>query len=186
MTRDASCVYTSSILWSAMRHSSSSTRQMCIRDRLKGFGVKGGAVATSVAHDSHNMIVAGDNDDDILLAIRTVEEQQGGYAIVSGGKVIDVLPLPIAGLMSDRRYEEVLSLIHISAINEIAHAKELGMTVLVTDHHEIPYVEAVSYTHLKETPAAAEALIMVQARKKPSTVPSFFSEKKRRSQSISR
>lgn len=74
---------------------------------LKGFGVKGGAVATSVAHDSHNLIVAGDNDEDILLAIETVKENQGGYAIVSGGKVIDVLPLPIAGLMSDKTSEVV-------------------------------------------------------------------------------
>ena len=91
---------------------------------LKGFGVKGGAVATSVAHDSHNMIVAGDNDDDILLAIRTVEEQQGGYAIVSGGKVIDVLPLPIAGLMSDRRYEEVTE--KLSAMQK--ETRELGIS----------------------------------------------------------
>lgn len=74
---------------------------------LKGFGVKGGAVATSVAHDSHNLIVAGDNDEDILLAIETVKEHQGGYAIVSGGKVVDVLPLPIAGLMSDESSEAV-------------------------------------------------------------------------------
>lgn len=69
---------------------------------LKGFGVKNGAVATSVAHDSHNLIVAGDNDEDILLAVKAVQESQGGYAIVSGGKVIDVLPLTIAGLMSEK------------------------------------------------------------------------------------
>ncbi|MGN0141010.1 MAG: adenine deaminase [Roseburia sp.] len=68
---------------------------------LKGFGVKNGAVATSVAHDSHNLIVAGDNDADILLAIETVQKYQGGYAIVSGGRVVDVLPLPICGLMSE-------------------------------------------------------------------------------------
>ena len=74
---------------------------------LKGFGIKGGAVATSVAHDSHNLIVAGDNDEDILLAIEAVKENQGGYAIVSEGKVIDVLPLPIAGLMSDKSSEAV-------------------------------------------------------------------------------
>lgn len=74
---------------------------------LKGFGVKGGAVATSVAHDSHNLIVAGDNDADILLAIKAVQESQGGYAIVSGGKVIDVLPLTIAGLMSEKAADVV-------------------------------------------------------------------------------
>ena len=74
---------------------------------LKGFGIKGGAVATSVAHDSHNLIVAGDNDEDILLAIQAVEEAQGGYVIVSGGKIVDMLPLPIAGLMSDKASDEV-------------------------------------------------------------------------------
>lgn len=74
---------------------------------LKGFGIRGGAVATSVAHDSHNLIVTGDNDEDILLAIQAVEENQGGYAIVSGGQVVSVLPLPIAGLMSDRTSDEV-------------------------------------------------------------------------------
>ena len=71
-----------------------------------------------------HLIVAGDNDDDILLAIRTVEEQQGGYAIVSGGKVIDVLPLPIAGLMSDRRYEEVTE--KLSAMQK--ETRELGIS----------------------------------------------------------
>lgn len=74
---------------------------------LKGFGIKGGAVATSVAHDSHNLIAAGDNDTDILLAIQAVRENQGGYAIAAGGKAVDVLPLPIAGLMSSRPWEEV-------------------------------------------------------------------------------
>lgn len=74
---------------------------------LKGFGVRGGAVATSVAHDSHNLIVAGDNDDDILLAARAVFENQGGYAIAAGGSVQSVLPLPVAGLMSADTWEHV-------------------------------------------------------------------------------
>ena len=91
---------------------------------LKGFGVKGGAVATSVAHDSHNLIVAGDNDDDILLAIKAVEEQQGGYAIVAGGRVVDVLPLPIAGLMSDARYEEATA--KMAAM--LTETRELGIS----------------------------------------------------------
>ena len=76
---------------------------------LKGFGIKNGAVATSVAHDSHNLIVAGDNDADILAAIKAVYDNQGGYAIVSEGKVVDVLPLPLCGLMSEKPCEEVES-----------------------------------------------------------------------------
>lgn len=74
---------------------------------LKGFGIRNGAVATSVAHDSHNLIAAGDNDDDILLAVSAVSEHQGGYAIVSEGVLLEVLPLPVAGLMSEWTCDEV-------------------------------------------------------------------------------
>ena len=68
---------------------------------LRGLGIRGGAVATTVAHDAHNLIAAGDNDADILLAIETLRRTQGGYAVVSNGAVLGTLPLPIAGLMSD-------------------------------------------------------------------------------------
>lgn len=91
---------------------------------LKGFGVQNGAVATSVAHDSHNLIVAGDNDEDILLAIRAVQENQGGYAIASKGKVLDVLPLPIAGLMSDKSCGEVTQKVAVM----LEEAKSLGIS----------------------------------------------------------
>ena len=91
---------------------------------LKGFGVKNGAVATSVAHDSHNLIVAGDNDDDILLAVKAVQESQGGYAIVSGGKVIDVLPLTIAGLMSEKSADEVTA----QVASMLEETKKLGIS----------------------------------------------------------
>lgn len=91
---------------------------------LKGFGVKNGAVATSVAHDSHNLIVAGDNDEDILLAIQAVQDNQGGYAIVSQGKVVDVLALPISGLMSDRRCDEVVE----KVTSMLKEAEKLGIS----------------------------------------------------------
>ena len=68
---------------------------------LAGFGLKNGALASTVAHDSHNLVVAGDNDADILLAIEELCRCQGGYTIVSGGQVLRTLPLPIAGLFSD-------------------------------------------------------------------------------------
>ena len=67
---------------------------------MKGYGIKNGAVATTVSHDSHNIIAAGDNDEDIVCAINKLKETQGGYVIASSGKVVDVLPLQIAGLMS--------------------------------------------------------------------------------------
>lgn len=67
---------------------------------LKGFGIKNGAIATTVAHDSHNIIAAGDNDEDLCTAINYLKEIQGGYVIASRGKVQASLPLPLFGLMS--------------------------------------------------------------------------------------
>lgn len=67
---------------------------------LRGYGIVNGAIATSVAHDSHNIIAAGDNDDDIIKAVEAIREIQGGYALVSEGKVLGTLSLPIAGLLS--------------------------------------------------------------------------------------
>lgn len=74
---------------------------------LKGYGITGGAIATSVAHDSHNIIAAGDNDDDILTAVQMMEKMQGGYVLVSGGEVKGTLPLPVAGLLSLESSQEI-------------------------------------------------------------------------------
>lgn len=75
---------------------------------LKNFGLRNGAIASTVAHDSHNMIVAGTNDGDMLLAVRKLRECGGGYAAVSGGKVLALLELPVAGLMTDAPIHETL------------------------------------------------------------------------------
>lgn len=84
---------------------------------LHGYGLSSGAVAASVAHDSHNLIVAGVNDADMTLAANTVRRYRGGLAVVKDGKLLDVLPLPIAGLMTpepvtevDRKLEELKNL----------------------------------------------------------------------------
>jgi len=74
---------------------------------LKGFGLHGGAIATSVSHDAHNIIAAGDNDKDILNAAVCVRDMQGGYAVSSGGVITGKLPLPVFGLMSTQPYAEV-------------------------------------------------------------------------------
>lgn len=74
---------------------------------LRGYGLTGGAVACTVAHDSHNLLAAGNNDNDLLLAIRRVAELQGGYVLVQRGKVTCELPLPIAGLMSPLPAEQL-------------------------------------------------------------------------------
>ena len=74
---------------------------------VKGFGIQGGAIASSVSHDSHNLIVIGDNDRDMYLAVQELVRTQGGYTLVEKGKVFDTLPLPVMGLMSDAGYEKV-------------------------------------------------------------------------------
>jgi adenine deaminase len=74
---------------------------------VEGFGLKKGAIGSSVAHDSHNLIIVGTNDQDILETGRRIEAMGGGMAVVSGGKVLTSLPLPIAGLMSDASVQGV-------------------------------------------------------------------------------
>ena len=77
---------------------------------LKNFGLREGAVASSVGHDAHNVMVAGRDEADMRLALRTVHEHQGGVAVVRAGVVRAVVPLPVAGLLSDRRAPEVAEL----------------------------------------------------------------------------
>ncbi len=75
---------------------------------VKGFGLKNGAIASTVAHDAHNLIVIGDNDDDMLAAISELKACGGGYTIVSAGKTVKTLPLPIAGLFTDDRNVDMI------------------------------------------------------------------------------
>ncbi len=75
---------------------------------LKGLGLSSGALAATVAHDSHNIIVAGVDDSDILLAISEIKKLQGGLVVVNNGKVLAELPLPVAGLMSDKPHDFVV------------------------------------------------------------------------------
>ena len=76
---------------------------------VKGFGLKRGALASSVAHDSHNIIIVGTNDADIMAAITEVERLQGGLVVCAQGKVLAALPLPIAGLLSPQPLKVVVS-----------------------------------------------------------------------------
>jgi adenine deaminase len=77
------------------------------RGFVRGFGGLHGALASSIGHDSHNIIVVGDSDRDMARAVNRLIELQGGAVAVTDGRVLAELPLPIAGLMSDRPFEEV-------------------------------------------------------------------------------
>ncbi|WP_430735027.1 adenine deaminase [Halodesulfovibrio aestuarii] len=74
---------------------------------FENYHIKNGAIATTIAHDSHNIVVAGDNDADMLVAINDLKKIGGGITLVRDGKVLDHLSLPIAGLMSDQPAQEV-------------------------------------------------------------------------------
>lgn len=74
---------------------------------VTGYGLKSGAIATSIAHDSHNLIVIGTSDEDIAAAAEAVRKLEGGLVVVKDGKILEALPLPIAGIMSDLSVEEV-------------------------------------------------------------------------------
>jgi adenine deaminase len=74
---------------------------------VQGFGLKRGALASSVAHDSHNIVVVGANEMDMLLAVEHLVKLKGGLALVAGGRVLADLPLPIAGLISPNPLTEV-------------------------------------------------------------------------------
>lgn len=76
---------------------------------LKGFGLKKGAIATTIAHDSHNLMILGMNDTDMQLAAQTIRTLNGGIVIVADGEVVATLQLEIAGLITDRAIEQVLT-----------------------------------------------------------------------------
>jgi len=74
---------------------------------VQGFGLRNGAIGSSVAHDSHNLVIVGTNDHDILKTVNVIQAMRGGLVVVSDGKVLSSLPLPIAGLMSESAVPQV-------------------------------------------------------------------------------
>ena len=116
---------------------------------LGNFSLKCGAVASSIAHDSHNLIVAGDNDTDMMLAGNTVRKNKGGLAFVADGQVVAELALPVAGLMSTESAESVAA--KMQALNDAlkAHgvAEDIGifMTLAFVSLPVIPKLRLNTY-----------------------------------------
>jgi adenine deaminase len=92
---------------------------------ITGFGLKRGALASSIAHDAHNIVVVGTSDEDIYMAIKEVERLQGGLVVAADGKVLDSLGTPIAGLLSPEPLESVVA--GLEKLEQIAG--ELGTTL---------------------------------------------------------
>jgi adenine deaminase len=114
----------------------SSYRKICVVERhkgtgniavgiVKGYDIKDGAIATSIAHDSHNIIAIGDNDEDIVTAVNAVIDMNGGIALSKGKRVISELPLEIGGLMTDKSVSEVNNIYE----ELVRLAREMGVKV---------------------------------------------------------
>ncbi len=115
---------------------------------LSGYGIKRGAVAVSVAHDSHNIIAAGTNNADIFCAVDALIKMEGGMVLVVDGKIISSIALPIAGLMSDLSGEELKE--KLDALHEKAHA-ELGISrdvepVMTLTFMSLPVIPEIKLT----------------------------------------
>lgn len=126
------------------RHSGNSNIAVAL---VKGYGIKGAAIATSVAHDSHNIIAIGDNDEDIVAAVNYVVELGGGMVIASGGKAIDWLRLDIAGLMSIASIDEVAS----ADTRLVSLARSLGVRAGVDPFMTLSFLALPVLPHLKLT-----------------------------------
>lgn len=116
------------------------------RGFVHGFGMKRGAIASSVGHDSHNITVVGVDEADMALAVNRLIEMRGGFAVADGGEVTAELALPVAGLMADTTFEEV----HDALIPLRAAAKALGVT-LAEPFLQVAFLPLPVIPHLKIT-----------------------------------
>lgn len=124
---------------------------------IAGLGLKKGAISSTIGHDAHNIIVAGHEAEDVYLAFRRLLETKGGIAIVQDGELTCDLPLPIAGLMSDGKYEHVLS-----RLEEMEReARKLGVSV------KSPFVQLsfISLTSIPEIRLTDLGLFDVKANR---------------------
>jgi adenine deaminase len=89
---------------------------------VRGFGLKKGAIASSVAHDSHNIVVVGTTSEDMMAAVVEISKMRGGLSVVVDGELVTGLPLPVAGLMSEGTLSEV-----VAGLNKVTRAaRRLG------------------------------------------------------------
>ena len=113
---------------------------------VHGFGMRRGAIASSVGHDSHNITVVGANEADMAVAVNRLGEIEGGFAVAEGGRVLAELALPVAGLMSLLSFERV----HRALIPLRAAAKSLGVT-LPEPFLQVAFLPLPVIPHLKIT-----------------------------------
>ncbi|VAW13273.1 Adenine deaminase [hydrothermal vent metagenome] len=113
---------------------------------VRGFGLRRGAIASSVGHDSHNICVIGADDADMAVAVNRLIELQGGFAVAQGGRILAELALPLAGLMSLAPYEEVRK-----ALVPLRHAAKLCGCTLAEPFLQVAFLPLPVIPHLKIT-----------------------------------
>ena len=113
---------------------------------VHGFGIKSGALATTVAHDSHNICAIGTSDEDIAAAVNALIRYQGGLVVVQNGQVTAALPLPVAGLFTDRPYPEF----NADFQKVMDAARRTGCT-LQEPFHQLSFLALPVIPHLKLT-----------------------------------
>jgi adenine deaminase len=114
------------------------------RGFVHGFGMKRGAIASSVGHDSHNICVVGADDGDMAIAVNRLVELRGGFVVVEGGQVRAELPLPIAGLMSDQPFESL-----ITPLEDLRKAAKALGVVLAEPFLQVAFLPLPVIPHLK-------------------------------------
>lgn len=126
------------------RHHSSGSSHLGL---VRGLGLRTGALASTVAHDAHNLIVVGVNDQDMFLAISTLKKCGGGFVCVRDGQVLEVVSLPLAGLMSDRPAQEVVAALDL--LN--AAAWELGCPAYINPFMQLSFLSLPVIPRLRLT-----------------------------------
>lgn len=114
---------------------------------IRGFNIKDGAIAQTIAHDSHNLMVVGSSDEDMAFAVNAIIQMNGGIVIVKNQKILAHLQLPIAGLMSDKSVEEVKSIfdeLHLACSQELG-IKEKEPIVLLS-FMSLPVIPEIKIT----------------------------------------
>ncbi|NLJ31566.1 MAG: adenine deaminase [Clostridiales bacterium] len=117
---------------------------------LKGYGLRQGAIALSVAHDSHNIITVGVKDEEMAFAVRELIQQGGGILLAKDGRVLESMPLPIAGLMSDRSGEwvdEKLTRIHEAAHGTLGVSRDVE-PVMTLCFMSLPVIPEIKLTDM--------------------------------------
>lgn len=115
---------------------------------VKGFGLQRGAIASSVSHDSHNISVIGDNNADMLIAVLELQKTMGGFTIVSSGRVLKTLPLPIMGLMSENEFDEV----NLTLKEMIKLAHSMGVSPLIDPFVTLSFISLPVIPEIRITP----------------------------------